>query len=325
MAQQSSIIGMKFSQGDFEPQNFRNANYLVKLVNVFFLTFLGALFIVPLEVLDNLSKFCKLPGLIFGGVKGAERVGNVFNHLKYQFTGLNAYQSNSLEQQRKVTALLFENLPYTLLVIAIKFEVLDCKELSDGSSSLTINIALTSTLFQVFLTVMMTYIESRWLKETTLSYLMTKMTANNNWIPFVHLFAQRQCKININYGDLSIKLPFLSHVFGVQKLTQYEFSDSTLSYLLNELKLWSSEVRGQQDRQRYHLIFTKDCLNQVSLNTFIHFVQNFPEDLFILDVQLDWHEFYHSKEASKLIQFTVEEGEKRTYSPTGLPLIQLCI
>lgn len=75
---------------------------------------------------------------------------------------------------------------------------------------------------------------------------MTKMTANNNWIPFIHKIAKRDCKININYGDLSIVVPFISHALGHQIVTQYEFSDNTLMYLLNELKLWSSEVRGQK-------------------------------------------------------------------------------
>jgi hypothetical protein len=114
--------------------------------------------------------------------------------------------------------------------------------------------------------------ESSWLKEKTLSYLITKMTANNNWIPFIHMIAKRDCKININYGDLSIVIPVISHVLGFQALTLYEFSDSTLNYLLNELKIWSTEVRDQGPRQKYRLVFTKDCLGEVSLNAFIHFV-----------------------------------------------------
>ena len=134
------------------------------------------------------------------------------------------------------------------------------------------------------MTVIKTYIESCWLKESTLSYLMTKMTANNNWIPFVHLITKRDCKVNINYGDLSIVIPFMSHVFGFQMVTLFEFSDNTMMYLLNELKLWSSEIRDKNKRQRYRLIFNKNCLNEVSLNTFVHFVQNFPEDVFILEV-----------------------------------------
>jgi len=139
-----------------------------------------------------------------------------------------------------------------------------------------VNISLASTLFQVAITVFMTNLESSWLQETTLSYLMTKMTANNNWIPFIHLIAKRDCQLNINYGDLSISVPLLTHVLGVQLVAPYEFTDKTLNYLLNEFKLWSSELGDKNQHERYHLIFTKDCLNDVSLNMFIHFVQNFP-------------------------------------------------
>lgn len=207
------------------------------------LTFTGSFLVLPIEILDNLNKVLRLPGLMFGGTGGVQKVNNFITMIKQKFTGLNIYQLNSLEQQRKVTALLFENLPFTLLVFAIKVGFLNCPELSTGKSSMTINISLASTLLQVTMTVVVTKMESSWLKEQTLSYLITKMTANNNWIPFIHMIAKRDCKININFGDLSIKIPVISHVLGFQALTLYEFSDSTLNYLLNELKIWSSEVR----------------------------------------------------------------------------------
>lgn len=183
------------------------------------LTITGLLFIVPVEIIDNITKILKLPALLLGGSKGVQKVANCFTYLKNKLTGLNAYQLNCLEQQRKVTALLFENLPFTVLVFAIKINLLNCPELSSGKSSTTVNISLFSTLIQVASTVFVTYMESRWLQESTLSYLMTKMTANNNWIPFIHLIAKRNCTININYGDLSIVVPFISHALGHQIVT----------------------------------------------------------------------------------------------------------
>lgn len=149
---------------------------------------------------------------------------------------------------------------------------------------MTINISLASTLLQVMMTVGQTRLESSWLKESTLSYLMTKMTSNNNWIPFIHQITKRECHLNINYGNLTIKTPFVSHVFGFQQLVLYEFSDSTLNYLLNELKLWSSEINGETMEHKHTLTFTKDCLNEVSLNTLVHFVHNFPTDVFDMDM-----------------------------------------
>lgn len=218
MAQQSCIIGMKFAQGDFEPQNFKQTSCFSKLVNIMLLTFTGVFFVIPVEILDNLCKMFKLFGLLFGGATGVQKVQDCFTSLKQRLTRLNTYQLNCLEQQRKVTALLFENLPFTLLIFVIKLGLLNCPEQAGGSAQ-AINISLGTTLLAVLSTLTVTYIESRWLQESTLSYMMTKMTANNNWIPFIHLIAKRDCTININYGDLFIVIPFVSHALGFQMFT----------------------------------------------------------------------------------------------------------
>jgi len=163
MATQSCVIGIKFSQGDFEPQAFAKNSCIGKLINIALLTFAGCFLLVPLEVLDNLTKIFKLPGLLLGGTNGVLWVQDFFTAIKKWLTKLNAYQLASLEQQRKVTALLFENLPFTMLVFAIKVGLLQCHELSDGKSSVTVNIALASTFLQVAITVLMTWVESKWL------------------------------------------------------------------------------------------------------------------------------------------------------------------
>jgi len=154
---------------------------------------------------------------------------------------------------------------------------------------------------------------------------MTKMTANNRWIPYMHKIAARQCNVNIHFGELAVRLPFVSHAFGYHAMIQYEFSDSTLSYLLNELKLWSSEVRGKDVPQKYTMTLTHECLNQVTTNTFIHFVHNFPENVFDLNLLIDWRKFHAHQEEYKLVKYTEHNGEKQAYSPTGVPLLQLCI
>lgn len=272
LTQQSCIIGMKFAQGDFEPHNFKALGCFGRFVNIMILTFIGVFFTAPIEILDNLTKMFTLPGLLFGGATGVSKVQEFFTFIKQKLTRLNGYQLNCLEQQRKTTALLFENVPFTLLIFIVKIGYMDVEALR----SPTADISLYSSLLQVGVTILTTFIESRWLKESTLTYLMTKTTANNNWIPFIHKITKRECEFNINYGDLAIDIPFVTHAMGFQMVTRYEFSDNTLNYLLNELMLWSSEIRGQPQKSKQRLIFTKDCLNQVSFNTFIHFVQNFP-------------------------------------------------
>jgi hypothetical protein len=84
-------------------------------------------------------------------------------------------------------------------------------------------------MISVLVTVIATWIESRSLKESTLVYLMTKMTANNRWIPYMHLMTKRDCDLNINFGELNYEIPFLTHAIGLQSKVLFEFSDNTLN------------------------------------------------------------------------------------------------
>ena len=56
--------------------------------------------------------------------------------------------------------------------------------------------------------------ESKSLKEDTLGYLMTKMTSNNGWIPYVHLINKKDFSLNINYSGIICNIPFISHSLG---------------------------------------------------------------------------------------------------------------
>lgn len=134
----------------------------------------------------------------------------------------------------------------------------------------------------------MTWIESRWLKEPTLSYLMTKMTANNKWIPFMHKITKRQCDLNINFGDLALKLPFVTQAFGYYGKIPFEFSETTVSYLLNEMKMWSSELNNKGKEQKHTLILSEDCIKAVPLNNIVSFVHSYPEDVFEIDYHFQW-------------------------------------
>ena len=73
------------------------------------------------------------------------------------------------------------------------------------------------------------------------------------------------------------------------------------------------------------MTFTKDCLNEVSLNTLVHFVQNFPHDLFDLDVHLDWVKFYDEANNNDRIKWSNDSGKKNAKSALGIPLINHCI
>ena len=88
---------MKFAQGDFEPHNFKALGCFGRLVNIMILTFIGVLFTGPIEILDNLCKMFTLPGLLFGGANGVQKVQSCFMLIKQKLTRLNGYQLNCLE------------------------------------------------------------------------------------------------------------------------------------------------------------------------------------------------------------------------------------
>lgn len=141
-----------------------------------------------------------------------------------------------------MAGLIFENIPQIILIMLIKSKWLNFSCLIKDQDEWAINLSLTFTIISIVLTVLTTYIESRSLKEQTLGYMMTKMTSNNRWIPYMHKIMRRDNDININYGWLSLELPFISHTFGYYQTIPFEFNDMTLSELLNELNLWKSKI-----------------------------------------------------------------------------------
>ena len=109
--------------------------------------------LIPLEILDSLQKILTLPGLILGcGVRGVNAVNDCFERIKICMTGLNKYQLESLDQQKKVTMLVFENAPFSIMLFSIKLGFLNCPELVEGKSATAIDISLALTCFSVITT-----------------------------------------------------------------------------------------------------------------------------------------------------------------------------
>ena len=73
---------MKFTMGEFEPQNFKKLFFVNRIIDISLMTFIGAFLLVPVEILDNMCKLFKLPGLLFGGSKGVQKVTDCFVSVK---------------------------------------------------------------------------------------------------------------------------------------------------------------------------------------------------------------------------------------------------
>ena len=105
-----------------------------------------------------------------------------------------------------------------------------------------INVSLAITLISIVQVTLTSWMEARSLQESATGYLMSKMTANNRWIPFIHFMIKRDCPMNIHFGQIDVHIPLLTKAMGKYKKVEFEFMDWTLNYLLDELILWNSEM-----------------------------------------------------------------------------------
>ena len=85
-----------------------------------------------------------------------------------------------------------------------------------------------STLFNILKIVFGIYNNSRSLNESYLLYLMTRMTANNKWFPFIHEFQTQVMDRNISFSDVKIHNGFLTDVLGYVSWIEFQFTDTTL-------------------------------------------------------------------------------------------------
>ena len=62
--------------------------------------------------------------------KGKEPIKEFFMKCKMKLLGLNEYQLESIDEQRKISILLFENMPFLALLLLIKAGVIRCDVLN---------------------------------------------------------------------------------------------------------------------------------------------------------------------------------------------------
>lgn len=69
--------------------------------------------------------------------------------------------------------------------------------------------------------------------------MMNKMAVNSRWYPLKHQVVSRQINKHINFGEIWIEYPIVSHYFGFYRKAEFYFDDLTLEDLLNEFIIWS--------------------------------------------------------------------------------------
>jgi hypothetical protein len=110
------------------------------------------------------------------------------------------------------------------LLLAIIYDVLNCEGLTDHDAEIAylsikkytiIKLAFVGTVSNIFKVVFTIFNEAKSINETPLLYLMTRMTANNKWFPFIHEFQTKEMDRNISFSDMMIHLPVLTDAMGM--------------------------------------------------------------------------------------------------------------
>ena len=125
-----------------------------------------------------------------------------------------------------------------VLMLLIKFEIVRCPELLQGEGLQALTISFFSGLLSAVSTLTMSKMNADALDEPFLMYFMTKLTANNMWVPFIHKIETRTLENCVDFTDISVKLPFITTACGVYLKVPFQFSNLTLMRLFNELDLW---------------------------------------------------------------------------------------
>ena len=111
-------------------------------------------------------------------------------------------------------------------------------------------------------------IQSKALREDSLSYMMSKMTANSKWIPFQKFFLNRDMRKCIDFDNIAVQYPAgLSKVTGFYQKVKFKFSDTTLKIFAYDLNAWiknSTEIElGEMKQCKLRFSISANTLKNV--------------------------------------------------------------
>jgi len=132
--------------------------------------------------------------------------------------------------------MMFEDIPQVCLLLFILSGTLRCGNLTDPEAVAFITIkkytiiklTFIGTVSNIVKTVFSLRNDARSLNENALLYMMTRMTANNKWFPFIHEFQTHKIERNVFFTDIKVHLPYITDAFGKVSYIEFQFVDTTL-------------------------------------------------------------------------------------------------
>jgi hypothetical protein len=135
----------------------------------------------------------------------------------------------------------FEDLPMTLLFVAIGTGVLDCPELASAPPLTTFFKTFASFIASFY----MLYKQASSTGENTILYSLENMTAKLNWLPYLKQMRTTKDSFDIDFGNLEANLPIVSHYLGYKMPVNFNMSKQIITVLANELKTTGHKEKNQ--------------------------------------------------------------------------------
>ena len=99
---------------------------------------------------------------------------------------------------------MFQNLPMNVLHLLIINKFLDCEDILEDDQSLSaLWLSFGTTLFMIGYTIYSSFSVAKAHKENCLEKFMIQMTAQNDWVPFLHLVNNKQGELAFESTDFS--------------------------------------------------------------------------------------------------------------------------
>jgi len=172
----SSMVNMFLYKGVYEPQQIKRNTCCQVFLKLVFLSFLGPLYFIFIELISKAMALCASLGMLFCGKTGYQAVRVRFLSLIMYGFQLNEEQINGLNKQRGVVQLLFESIPMVVLQLLIRYSYIPCDTLLDESKTMLL-VSLILCFVNVFVILLMIYMESKAFNEPFMDFILNSFKA----------------------------------------------------------------------------------------------------------------------------------------------------
>lgn len=223
----------------------------------------------------------------------ADYVNDFFDSLIKRCASLNDYQVNSLQFATSIVQLTYEDMLWILLLLLVRFEVLDVGELTDGQSKGALLYSLILSIFSFVSSVSRVALVANGLEEDWIVFIMSRVTANSTWLPYQLTIERQELEKCVDFSQINAPLPLnLSHATGYFQSVEFVFTDHTIKSFVSDVNSWVKDAGEKNDQlillKQHKRRFVMDIktLSGVSQQTMKDAIESFPFEYFSIEMSM---------------------------------------